>query len=181
MLEKDRPASMRWAVRCISVAFRTGSMAALYSIHLEMQMAFKNCARSPNMAKMRYRTLTTFPSLRARNPSTPENHQQPPPKKILKDADTLPETIRLSSLGSGHRHSNSDSTQLTPRTQPQGNLQRPRRADVPARLLPNAQISPGLTLSPRERLQIEFETRRPPRAPDKPSENRQLVILEDLD
>jgi hypothetical protein len=144
-------------------------MARLELVHGEMQAAFKHCALLPRIAKVGGHTLYTSSPFRARrDPSI-----QPRPHSVSrdsKDSGDKPEAVGHSPthVPSGRRPNKTNVTELVPRTQRPGSLHYPQRSDVPARVLPRAQISPGLTLSPKERMRIEFETRRPPKPPERP-------------
>ena len=152
-------------------------MVTLYTIHLEVRLALESCARTHRVAKTRCRNLSTFPPLRARNRGTSRAIQHAPPANSVKPSDISdtpkPSTLQSDPLAS----SRSNSTKLVPRIPKPASLQDPRRSDIPARLLPKAQISPGLILSPKERLQIEYETRRPPKTPEKPGEHEEMCIM----
>lgn len=140
----------------------------LCTIHHEMRLAFASCARNHSIPKVAYRTLTTSPLLRARDRSDAGAIKSSTAQKSTKDPASSSDNTGLSPLKKGRLGSSrSNTTELVPRTPKPSALQSPRRSDLPARLLPKAQISPGLTLSPKERLQIEYETRRPPKAPEK--------------
>lgn len=152
-------------------------MTTLYAVHNEVRLAFKHCARRQSIFKVERRTLTISSPLRARNRGTHGAVTASPSEKKLKDIANLPETPNPSAPKSGDRKSGrSHTTQLVPRISKAGTLEHPPRSEVPARLLPKAQISPDLTLSPKERLQIEYETRRPPKVLGKPG--AQGVIYE---
>jgi hypothetical protein len=146
----------------------------LYNIHHEMRLAFQSCSK-PSVSKVRYRTFKTFPHLPAPARGTSINIKRSSPTEDAKDVATPPGTVEPSPLKSGHQEaSRSNTTELVPRTPKPGALQRPRRSDLPARLLPKAHVSPELILSPKERLQIEYETRRPPKAGEKPGEHGKM-------
>lgn len=144
-------------------------MARLELVHSEMQAAFKRCAILPRIAKVGGRSLCTSSLFRARrDPSI-----QPRPPSVSRGPKDSGD--RSGSVGPSHSHAPGQKpnetnvkTELVPRTPRPGSLRYPQRSDVPARVLPRAQISPGLTLSPKERMRIEFETRRPPKPPEKP-------------
>ncbi len=143
----------------------------LQIIHLEMRLAFTACARKPNLASARCRIFSTFSSLQARNHDIagaasrlyPARRGQEVAK--LTDASASKPYLPASAQ---QKSSRSNPTSLVPQAPKAGAVERPQRSDVPARLLPKAQISANLTLSPKERLQIEYETRRPPKASEKP-------------
>lgn len=143
----------------------------LQIIHSEMRLAFKNCARTPSLASAPCRTLSTFPSPQPGHRDNAGAVSRPYSTRRGKEVTKLPGAAQPYSPASAQQNSRgSNSTNLVPQTPKAGAVERPRRSDIPARLLPKAQISPGLTLSPKERLQIEYETRRPPKAPEKPGE-----------
>lgn len=146
----------------------------LQNIHHEMRLAFTVCARTPSLASARCRTFSTFPSLQARNRDIAGAASRHNSAKGGKEVAKLPDpTEPYSSTSAQQKSSQSNSTNLVPQTPNAGAVERPQRSDVPARLLPKAQISPNLTLSPKERLQIEYETRRPPKASQKPGEQHE--------
>ena len=146
----------------------------LHIIHFEIRLAFKTCARTPSLASARCRTFSTIPSLQSGNRDNAGAVSRPNSAKRGKEVTKLPDAAQPYSPASARQDSRgSNSTNLVPQTPKPGAVERPRRSDIPARLLPKAQISPGLTLSPKERLQIEYETRRPPKPPEKPGEQRE--------
>lgn len=146
-------------------------------IHLEVRLAFKSCARIHSIRRVERRTFTTFPPLRdwKRGPSAATEHYS----ASKRPASGTPAVVENSSesaeprlsKGNDHELSGSSTTELVPRRPKPDSLQHPRRADVPARVLPKTQVSADLTLSPKERLRLEYETRRPPKPPEKPGEH----------
>ena len=52
----------------------------------------------------------------------------------------------------------------------------PRRTEVPARVVPKPQVSPGVPLSPKDRLRIEYSTRQPPKPVKKPGEAGHVAL-----
>lgn len=149
-------------------------MARLCLVHEEMLLAFKNCAKRPGTPQLAYRTLTTFPPLRARDSGTFKAIRHSSKTKSSPGEQSATATPEPSSLESTQpASSKSNTTGLVTRTPKPGTLQHAPRSNVPARLLPKARVSPDLTLSPRERLQIEYETRRPPKAKEKPGEHQE--------
>lgn len=147
----------------------------LHTIHLEVRLVFKSCARTYSLSKAGCRSFNTLPTFRAQNRDLPTAVEGSPATESATEVASLPDTPQPSPLKSGQRESSRSNTKdLVPRIPKPGTLQRPRRSDVPARLLPKAQASPELTLSPKERLQIEYETRRPPKASGKPGEHGEM-------
>lgn len=57
----------------------------------------------------------------------------------------------------------SDSKELVPRPDEDTSLETAHKVNVPLRVIPKAQITPNLRLSPKERMHIEQLTRAPPR------------------
>lgn len=57
----------------------------------------------------------------------------------------------------------SDSKELVPRPDEDISLETAHKVNVPLRVIPKAQITPNLRLSPKERMHIEQLTRAPPR------------------
>ena len=157
---------------CMSIEYGQAVHCSL--LHEEMLLSFKSCTRIHGIPQVAYRTLTTFPPRRARVPGTFEAIKHTSKKKSLTGGESATDTPELSTLKSAQPASSkgkSNTTGLVRRVPKPGALQHAQRSNVPARLLPKAWVSPELTLSPRERLQIEYETRRPPKAKEKPGEH----------
>jgi hypothetical protein len=147
----------------------------LHPIHLEVRLAFRSCARTYSISKSGCRYLNSSTALGAQKRDNSRAIESPPPTESVKEVTNAPNTPQPSPPKESQQEpSRSNTKSLVPRIPPPGNLQRPRTLNVPARLLPKAQISPGLTLTPQERLQIEYETRRPPQASDKRGEHEEL-------
>ncbi len=143
----------------------------LQIIHLEMRLAFTACARTPSLASARCRIFSTFPARQARNRDISGAVSRLYPTKSGNEVTKLTDTTEPYTPASAQQKSSlSNSTNLVPQTPAAGAVECPQRSDVPARLLPKAQISPNLTLTPKERLQIEYETRKPPKPSVKPGE-----------
>ena len=152
-------------------------MMALDTIHIEMRLAFKGCARKQRSSKAGSRSFNTFPSLRVRNCGTSRAVEDSPYAKGVKNGTDSADTSELvPHEGDSQQSSRTNKKDLLPSIPKPGTLQRPRKLDVPARLLPKAQVSPELTLSPKERLQVEYETRRPPKASEKPGEHEKTYL-----
>jgi hypothetical protein len=144
-------------------------MAVLSNLHLEIRIAFKTCARAYSFAKTARRTLNSSPLPRARNRRNSRDVQELPATNTASDAQSSSQSPERSQVKHDTREpSRSNTTELVPRVPKPGSLEHPRRSDIPARVLPKAQLSPELTLSPKQRLQIEYMTRRPPKAAEKP-------------
>ncbi len=140
-----------------------------HTFHFQMQLVFKSCAKPNSFAKSGRRGFNSFPLLRDHKRTPSRDTESPITAKAFRKGEKSQELPQTSPAKSGQTLSNTrNATELVPRMPKPGSLQHPRRSDVPARLLPKAQISPDLRLSPKERLQIEYETRRPPKAATKP-------------
>jgi hypothetical protein len=146
-------------------------VAMLCTLHAQMQLVFKSCARPNNFAKVGRRAFNSFPLLQEQNRVSSSHTERLTSSKAPQDVEKSREFPAISPAKSGKTSSSRcNATELVPQMPKPGSLQYPRRSDVPARLLPKAQISPNLKLSPKERLQIEYETRRPPKPLAKPGE-----------
>ena len=141
-------------------------MAMLYILHSQTQFAVRDCAR---ISKAGRRAFSSFPPLRAQNRISLSQIGRLAATKTSQDIEKSDKPSHKSAPQNGHQESTRrNATDLVPQMPKPGSLQHPRRSEVPARLLPKAQITPDLRLSPKERLQIEYETRRPPKALSKP-------------
>jgi len=147
----------------------------LHPIHLEVRLAFRSCARTNSISKSGCRYFNSSPAFGAQKRGSSRAVERLPATESVKEVATAPDTPQPSPPKESQRESSGNNTKdLVPRIPQPGTLQRPRTLNVPARLLPKAQIRPGLTLSPKERLQIEYETRRPPQPSDKRGEDGEI-------
>lgn len=138
----------------------------LHILHSQIQFVVQNSLRTTRVGR---RALSSFPPLRAQNRVPPKQIPRLAAIKTPHDVERSDKPSHKPPARTGHQASSRrKTTDLVPQTSKPGSLQRPRRPEVPARLLPKAQISPDLNLSAKERLQIEYETRRPPKALAKP-------------
>ena len=147
-------------------------MAMLCSFHVRTRSVFKSCARPSSFVKVGYRAFNSSPLLGNQNRVPPSPTEHPTAAKAPPNVEKLHELPTVSPAKGGQTlSSRRNATELVPRMPKPGSLQHPRRSDAPARLLPKAQVSPELRLSAKERLQIEYETRRPPKPLAKPGES----------
>jgi hypothetical protein len=128
-----------------------------------------------SISKARCRYFNASPASRAQKRDSSKAVERLPATESVKEVANVADTPQPSPLKGGQPESSGRNTKgLISQTPQPGTLQRPRRLDLPARVMPKAQISPGMTLSPKERLQIEYETRRPPAASDKRGEHGEI-------
>ena len=122
---------------------------------LEMRAAFRSCAQQHRLSRQRQFSCSVAARLQKppgskNNPSDnwPYTGAIVPQPGTQWQADTRP--------GSDSRH---DGKELAPRQKGETALDTGRRVPVPLRVIPKAEVAPGVKLSPRERLHIEVITR----------------------
>ena len=133
---------------------------------LEVRWAFKNCARLRSTHVRPVRGFQSGPSF------FKKTGPQSDPR--TKQKDGLGAT-RVASSGPARSHTVGETPPTTSNGTPQQSkdliptardatsVGGRRSSDVPIKVIPKAQVSPQLTLSPVERLQIEYITRQPPK------------------
>jgi hypothetical protein len=140
----------------------------LSGVHLELRLAFKACARAHRFTHPARQSFTTCTRWRSKSRGHDRTVELPVTPDVVGNVPRISPTGAQTAPPHGSQSSNgSKSTKLVPQRPKHGSLQSPRRSDVPARLLPKAQVTPDLTLSPKERLQIEHATRQPPKISEK--------------
>jgi hypothetical protein len=129
------------------------------SLVVEVRLAFQQCARQ-HVSLRRTRFSTFQPLLKKRKPQS------------NKDKDSVPIQVVHHRVLQARRdaearaaQTSSESRELVPLPNEEKSLDSGRKVDVPLRVIPKAEITPNLTLTPKERLHIEQLTRRlPPRS-----------------
>lgn len=137
----------------------------------EARRGFQTCAKQYRARRQQSQTFRTLqPLLKKRNSRSAREVAPPPRLEVTKTNEALatrvppqsdPDHVPTEESGS--------SRELITKPSKPSSVSEIKRADVPMKIIPKAQITPELTLTPKERLQIEFLTRRPPRAEEKKS------------
>jgi hypothetical protein len=137
----------------------------------ELRLAFKTCAKQHTTRSHEIRSFSTLQPLFKKKHARSDSEIKPPssveittksnisPPRDRSQADSL--NVSTNELGS--------SRELVPDPSKPTSVSKRKRADVPMKIIPKAQITPEVTLTPKERLEIEFMTRRPPRTEAKKS------------
>jgi hypothetical protein len=137
----------------------------------ELRLAFKTCAKQHTTRSHEIRSFSTLQPLFKKKHARSDSEIKPPssveittksnisPPRERPQADSL--NVSTNELGS--------SRELVPDLSKPTSVSKRKRADVPMKIIPKAQITPEVTLTPKERLEIEFMTRRPPRTEAKKS------------
>lgn len=124
----------------------------------EIRHAFQSCSKQ-YAASRRTHFSTVSPRLKA---SRPAKNEKDLPIQVVHN--------RLQNKKKHHVTSRSESRELIPQKEEDKSLGSRRKVEVPLKVIPEANIAPGLTLSPKERLHIEQLTRAlPPREEPKSS------------
>lgn len=137
----------------------------------ELRLAFKTCAKQHTTRPHEIRSFSTLQPLFKKKHARSDNEMKRPssveittennisPPRGRPQANSL--NVPTNELGS--------SRELVPDPSKSTSVSKRKRADVPMKIIPKAQITPEVTLTPKERLEIEFMTRRPPRTEAKKS------------
>jgi hypothetical protein len=131
----------------------------------EIRLAFHRCAAQNRTCPQHVRSFTVLQPLSKKKQSRSDTVVAPLPSSgATKKVDAVP----TRALPQGHsRHVPIDQSgslrELVPDPSKPRSVSGRKRGDVPMKIIPKAQITPELTLTPLERLQIEHLTRRPPR------------------
>ncbi|KAJ9498156.1 hypothetical protein H2202_006307 [Exophiala xenobiotica] len=122
----------------------------------EVRLAFQTCSRQ-HAASKRTQFSTFRPLFKKSPPSKKKDH---PPIQVVHSQ------LQAQKAAAAKTAANkTTSKDLVPRSDEAKSLDTGRKVEVPLKVIPKADIAPNLTLSPKERLQIEQLTRRlPPRA-----------------
>jgi hypothetical protein len=138
---------------------------------VEMRLAFHCCARQHRARRQHVRSFTALQPLFKK--------KQPRSSIVVAPAPSLGVTERVDAVAThappqtAAPHVSQDqsgsSRELVPDPSKPRSVSERKRADVPMKIIPKAQITPELTLTPPERLQMEFLTRRPPRTEERKS------------
>ena len=138
---------------------------------VELRLAFQTCARQHITRRQQSRPFRTLPPLFKKNDAGPGRGGKPPLRlQVTKKNDALPASHHpLPASDILPARESASSRELVPDPSKPTSVSGRRRVDVPMKIIPKAQVSPQLKLTPKEQLHIEFMTRRPPRAEAKKS------------
>ena len=141
---------------------------------VDVRLAFQTCARQHRTSRGQSRHFRTVQPLFKRGQPRSSKQVTPPPSLGASKKDNVlpardpseaaPQNVPMNDPAS--------SRQLVPDSSKPTSVTGRNRTDVPMKIIPKAQITPELTLTPKEQLQIEFMTRRPPRTEAKKSGSR---------
>jgi hypothetical protein len=137
----------------------------------ELRLAFKTCAKQHTTRRHEIRSFSTLQPLSKKKHARPDSEVKPSLSvEITTKSNISPPHVRphADSLNVPTNESRS-SRELVPDPSKPTSVSKRKRADVPMKIIPKAQITPEVTLTPKERLEIEFVTRRPPRTEAKKS------------
>ena len=145
----------------------------------EVRQAFQSCSRQ-YAASRRSEFSTLYPRLKASK--APKKNNNLPIQVIhsrLQAQQKEEEDARLEASSEGL---GPDSKELVPQEEKEQSLDTKRKIPVPMKVIPKAEIAPGLTLSPKERLHIEQLTRKlPPRQEQKGNLDPFLISVQPTD
>jgi hypothetical protein len=154
----------------LAVYAHTAAMTLHNPLLVELRLAFQTCARQ-HRARQQSRPFRTLPPLFKKKQSRSDRELAPPASSEISKTSEASAARVPPPADSRHVSTNesASSRELIPDPSKPSSVSERRRADVPMKIIPKAQITPELTLTPKERLQIEFLTRRPPRTEEKKS------------
>jgi len=137
---------------------------------VELRIAFQTCARLHKLRRQIRPFGTLQPLFKRKQSRSDREATLLPSLETTEKSDAS--AVRAPPQDNPHHvpsNESGSSRELIPDPSKRSSLTEGKRADVPMRIIPKAQITPELTLTPKERLQIEFLTRRPPRTEEKKS------------
>jgi hypothetical protein len=131
----------------------------------EIRLTFHRCAAQNRTCRQHLRSFTALQPLSKKKQSRSDKVVAPLPSS---EATEKVDAVATKALPQAHpRHVPIDQSgslrELIPDPSKPRSVSGRKRRDVPMKIIPKAQIMPQLTLTPQERLQIEYLTRRPPR------------------
>jgi hypothetical protein len=146
---------------------------------LELRMAFKTCARPRSSPIFRPAFFSTHRSLQKRRGTTPpaqSNAKSSPNLGIAKRPESNPTEGKDEGATVLSEQSDRRSKAVEPGTREYTDVETGKRVPVPMKVMPKAQLTPELVLNPKERMQLEYITRRvPKREPGKVFRERLLI------
>jgi hypothetical protein len=133
----------------------------------ELRFAFRTCARAHTRGNNRH-IGTSLPLLRRQAPQ-----DQAKPNQATNRPAHRPKTQTIETRPAIHDSSNitddPPTKELIPQDTAKRSIGKTRQVEVSLKVVPNADITPNLKLTPRERLHIEVLTRRAPQRVEKKS------------
>ena len=149
----------------LSPEARRAAMTLPNLLLAELRLAFQTCAKQHTARPRQSRPFRTLQPLFKRNNGVPRRGGESPLKQEVNNkSNALPRSDRPRPASDNVPTNQSvSSRELVPRTSKPTSVSGRRSTDIPMKIIPKAQITPQLKLTPKEQLQIEFMTRRPPR------------------
>jgi hypothetical protein len=146
---------------------------------VELRLAFRTCARPRSSTQFRQAFFSTHRCLRdRRSAKTPATSSSNAKQKlsIAKRPDTIPvesrdtdEPVQATNRREGSKH-------VAPAQRSYRDVETGKQVPVPMKVLPKAQLTPDLVLNAKERMQLEFITRKvPKREPGQVFRERLLI------
>lgn len=128
----------------------------------EMRLAFKNCVQQRKSSSLLYSRYFSNAAIRRKGP--PQKKPAPQRKPASRSSDGAL-TARKASQYVDTKHergaADKEETGLATQEPEKTAVGTERRVPVPLKVIPRAQLSPQVTLTPRQRLHVEMMTRRP--------------------
>lgn len=136
------------------------------SLLLELRLAFRACAlprSSPHLRQAFFSTHRCLQQPRGAESSTPSNSEKKPKLSIAKRPNATPATNQdgNNELPMAKRKERSRDIGHAPRSY--RDVDTGKQVPVPMKVLPKAQLTPELVLNSKQRMQLEFITRRTPK------------------
>jgi hypothetical protein len=137
----------------------------------ELRFAFKTCAKQHTTRRHEIRSFSTLQPLFKKKHARSDGEVKPSSSGEIttKSNVSLPRVRPHADSLNVPTNESGSSRELVPDPSKPTSVSKRKRADIPMKIIPKAQITPEVTLTPKERLEIEFVTRRPPRTEAKKS------------
>ena len=146
---------------------------------VELRLAFRTCARPRSSPQFRQAFFSTHRCLRDRRSAktpAPSSFKAKQNLSITKRPDTTPAESRDTDNALPAGKSREGSKHLAPAPRSYRDVETGKQVPVPMKVLPKAQLTPDLVLNAKERMQLEFITRRvPKREPGQVFRERLLI------
>ena len=143
---------------------------------LELRLAFKNCARQHIQCQRTRSTRRSFSNLQPLfdRRTSAKTHKKASPSQSLEPTNDTSEIQAREPLNKNRAPvvpgvSPIYTKELATQNSEATSVSRRRTVGAPIKIIPKAQVTPELSLTPIERLQIEFLTRKPPKTESKKS------------
>lgn len=148
-------------------------------ILLELRLSFRTCAKprsSRQFQRAFFSTRRCLQERRATPPPAPSNQKTKPKLGIVKRPDIAPAESQDTNDVSPAAKRKQDSRDVTPAQRSYKDVETGKQVPVPMKVLPKAQLTPDLVLNAKERMQLEYLTRRlPKREPGQVFRERLLI------